>query len=225
MYKYIVSMTSWPKRISDVGITIFSLLMQTIRPQKIILNLSTAEFASIGDLPDDIHALLKVFFPLFEINWISGPNTKAFKKVIPIIERCKHDEYFILSADDDIIYLPGYAEKMVSILNAYPSNYITPGTWGNHVHGYAMIYNSKWFTDNLLYSLSKTDMDSICSSDLWISEVLAHEHISPIVIPEITQLFVNKELTDTALSQQYTTIPYEQRKTYCKQAIRRFYGK
>lgn len=225
MKDYIVSMTSWKGRIKDAGSSIFSLLTQTIKPKKIILNLSAAEFSSMDALPTDIRLLSKSYFPFFEINWISGKNTKAFKKVIPTIQRYKHNDYAILAGDDDMLYLPNYAEFMLSLLEAYPRNYFTPGTWGRHVHGYAMIYSTKWFTDDLLYSLTSADMDVICSSDLWITDVLTHENISPMVVPEISTLFIDMKKNDTALSKQYTSIPYERRRDACVKAIRRYYGK
>jgi len=189
------------------------------------LNLSTAEFASIDALPTDIKLLSQHLFPYFEINWVTGVNTKAFKKVIPTIQRYRNDNYAILAGDDDMLYLPRYAEFMLSLLNSHPQKYFTPGTWGKHVHGYAMIYNPKWFTDDLLYSLLPSDMDKICSSDLWLSDVLAHEKIVPMVVPELTNFFLDMHKHDTALSKQYTAIPYEKRREACIKAIRRYYGK
>ena len=225
MIDYIVSLTSWKGRINDVGLTIYSFLTQSIPPKKIILNLSTAEFTSTTMLPRDVKLLLKSYFPFFEINWVTGKNTKAFKKVIPTIQRYRNDNYAILAGDDDMLYLPSYAEFMLSLLSTYPKKYFTPGTWGKHVHGYAMIYNPKWFSDDLLYSLSPLEMDNICSSDLWISDVLAHENIAPMVVPEIANMFIDMKKNDTALSKQYTAIPYETRRNACIKAIRRYYGK
>lgn len=41
--------------------------------------------------------------PEFRINWVEGPNTKAMKKVFPILEYLD-DEDIIIWTDDDILF-------------------------------------------------------------------------------------------------------------------------
>ena len=58
--KIIVSLTSWPKRISNVAHVIYSLLNQEIPPDLIELNLCIIEFPKKeNNLPDDLILLLK----------------------------------------------------------------------------------------------------------------------------------------------------------------------
>ena len=59
--RIIVSMTSYPKRITNVSKSIFYLLnKQTVKPDEIHLWLSTEEFPNKEkDLPDDLQKLLE----------------------------------------------------------------------------------------------------------------------------------------------------------------------
>ena len=220
---YIVSMTSWEKRIAACGGTIFSFLRQTIPPKKIILNLSVEEFPGLDNIPDDIKTLQDKLFPFFEINFVEGANTKAFKKVIPSIQKYKHSNIDIIAADDDIYYMPNYAEYMLGLRNEHPNCYFTPGTWGEHVHGYAMIYSPTWFKNDLLFSLTDDEMEQICSSDLWLTACLHDAGIEPFVDNNIENLMANKKLTKTALGNQYSKIPLNERLAIISNAISRYY--
>ena len=54
----LVSMTSWYRRINNVKRVLDTLLIQTIRPYKIILNLCTEDFPNMEeDLPEDLLTL------------------------------------------------------------------------------------------------------------------------------------------------------------------------
>ena len=52
--KVIVSLTSYPKRINTVWITIETLLRQSFKPDKIILWLATDQFDGIESLPTEL---------------------------------------------------------------------------------------------------------------------------------------------------------------------------
>lgn len=106
MKDYIVSMTSWKGRIKDAGPSIFSFLTQTIKPKKIILNLSAAEFSSMDALPADIRLLSKAYFPFFEINWIPGKTPRHSKKL------------FLQFSDINIMIMPYLLAMMICYI--YP---------------------------------------------------------------------------------------------------------
>ncbi len=95
----IVSLTSFPFRIPTLHITIESLLNQTMKPDKIILQLSEDEFPNReGDLPEN---LLKLREQGLIINWNKG-NIKSYKKLIPTLKQYPND--IIITVDDDFIY-------------------------------------------------------------------------------------------------------------------------
>lgn len=105
----IVSMTSWKRRINNVPQVYESIMGNTIKPDKFILNLSSDEF-SCGepDLPIDLLALIST--GEIELFWVKE-NTKAFKKIIPTMLRYPND--IIISIDDDFIYPGDFIESFI----------------------------------------------------------------------------------------------------------------
>lgn len=97
--KIIISLTTWKKRISNIPVVLDSILNQTHKPDKIIINLSKDEFINESYIP--INVLQFIHENNIEINWVDK-NTKVYKKIIPTLLKYKHD--LILSIDDDFIY-------------------------------------------------------------------------------------------------------------------------
>ena len=97
----IVSMTSWIKRIKHVKFVVESIMKNTVQPDRLYLNLSKTEFDGI-ELPQDLVDYFNSDERLI-INWVSGPNTKAMKKIFPILTYLKDDD-IIIDADDDILF-------------------------------------------------------------------------------------------------------------------------
>ncbi|MBQ3403605.1 MAG: hypothetical protein IJG65_09605 [Synergistaceae bacterium] len=94
----IVSLTTFPPRIRTVHITIRSLLMQDMKPNKIILWLAEDEFPGKNkDLPAELLSLRKYGL---EINYCE--NIRSYKKLIPTLRL--YPEAEIVTADDDIYY-------------------------------------------------------------------------------------------------------------------------
>jgi lipopolysaccharide biosynthesis glycosyltransferase len=105
--KLIVSLTSYPKRIGSVHLTIKSLLSQTISPSKIILWLASEQFpCGLDGLPKE---LVSCISSNFEIGWCD--DILSFKKLIPTIK--KYPESIIVTADDDILYRNNWLRDIV----------------------------------------------------------------------------------------------------------------
>ncbi len=94
----IVSLTSHPKRINFVYITLNTLLNQTLKPDRIVLYLAENEFINReNDLPKSLLSLK----PLgVEIKWC--PNLYSYKKLVPALKDFPGD--IIVTADDDLYY-------------------------------------------------------------------------------------------------------------------------
>ena len=93
-------MTSWKARIKHVYKTLEILINNSIRPDKVILNLASDEFPKKNkELPLTLLKLLK--YKNFEIYWVKE-NTNVFKKLIPTLNRFKKD--IIITTDDDVLY-------------------------------------------------------------------------------------------------------------------------
>ena len=98
--KLILTMTSWKARINNVYKILEILINNSVRPNKVILNLAIEEFPQKNaELPKNLLDLLK--YDNFEIYWVKE-NTKVFKKLMPTLKRFKKD--IIMTVDDDILY-------------------------------------------------------------------------------------------------------------------------
>lgn len=94
----IISLTSFPKRISSVKYTIYSLLNQSFSADMVILWLAHEEFPNREkDLPKDLVNMTKYGL---KIKWCD--NILAYKKLIPAFE--EYPDSVIVTADDDIYY-------------------------------------------------------------------------------------------------------------------------
>ena len=97
----VISLTSWTKRIDNVKKVVESIMNNTVQPDRVYLNLSKTEFESIP-LPKDLVDYFNSDKRLI-INWVPGPNTKAMKKIFPILDYLQDDD-IIIDADDDILF-------------------------------------------------------------------------------------------------------------------------
>lgn len=100
--KIIVSLTSYKPRINDVKYTIYSLLIQSCPPDRLILWLDEDSFPQREkNLPQDLLELRD--FGL-TIDWCE--NLRSYKKLIPALKKFPDD--IIVTADDDIFYRPNW---------------------------------------------------------------------------------------------------------------------
>ena len=113
MKKIIVSMTSYPERIAYVEKVLDSIINQTIKPDKIILYLSLAQFSNQKILPD--YSKYEQYG--FEISWHDediGPH----KKYYYVMQ--EHPDSIIITVDDDILYNNTMVEELLNYHNQYP---------------------------------------------------------------------------------------------------------
>jgi hypothetical protein len=145
----IVSMTSWPKRIHNVGKVVYSLLKNTVKPDKIICNLSIEEFPNKEkDLPEDLVLLTEC--TCFEIFWVEH-NTNVFKKFIPTLKRFYNNDYFLFTVDDDELYDSTYIETGINALKTNKAVVIANrgnerGVWGGRFCCHSNIFKPDYWT-------------------------------------------------------------------------------
>lgn len=102
----VVSLTSFPQRIMDISYTLYSLLKQTLKPDKTILWLAEEQFPQKeDDLPKDVLDFRKKGL---EIRWCE--DLRSYKKLIPALKVFPHAN--IVTADDDIYYPSDWLEKL-----------------------------------------------------------------------------------------------------------------
>lgn len=110
-----VSLTSYPTRIKDAYYAICSILAQSIKPNKIILTLTTEEFPhQENDLPLYIKKLQKQGL---EILW-AKENLKPHNKYFYVMQ--KYPNATIITADDDILYPPNTIKKLINSYKKFP---------------------------------------------------------------------------------------------------------
>lgn len=104
----VVTMTSWVKRIGNVKKVVESVMNNTLKPDRLYLNLSKTEFEGI-DLPEDLVEYFNSDDRLI-LNWVEGENTKSMKKVFPILEYLDDDD-IIINIDDDALLPKSFIES------------------------------------------------------------------------------------------------------------------
>ena len=110
----IISLTSYPARISTVYNTIISLLYQDIAYKKIILWLAEEQFPmKEKELPSKIVELIS---EKFCIEWCK--DIRSYKKLIPALK--KYPDDIIVTADDDVIYPRDWLHRLVHAYSEHP---------------------------------------------------------------------------------------------------------
>lgn len=104
----IVSLTSYPARLKYLHIGIVSLLQQSKKPYKIILWLKEEEFTHKHLLTQEMQDLEQCGLT---IEWIPE-NIRSYAKLIPVMQ--KYPNALIVTADDDLIYMPQWLETLYS---------------------------------------------------------------------------------------------------------------
>lgn len=112
--KIIVSLTSYPGRIDVVHLTIKSLMLQTYKPDRIVLWLAETQFPD-HKLPEK---LLLLCNKGLEIKFCN--DYRSHKKYILILQEQKEDE-LVITFDDDIIYNVYSIERAVNKHNEFPN--------------------------------------------------------------------------------------------------------
>lgn len=116
--KVIVSLTTYPARINEVAVTIYSLLKQSLKPDEIVLWLGADKFKNREkDLPEN---LLKLKNNGLTIKWCK--DMRSFTKLVPALEMYKND--IIVTADDDIYYNKDWLKKLYECHVKYPRDII-----------------------------------------------------------------------------------------------------
>lgn len=110
----IVSLTSFPARIETVQHTVASILLQSHKPDKVILWLAPEQFpGGTASLPKGLLALRKYGLT---IGWCR--DIRSFKKLIPSLR--KYPDAVIVTADDDLYYERNWLKILYKEYKAAP---------------------------------------------------------------------------------------------------------
>lgn len=100
----ILSLTSFPGRFETLHLTLKSLLLQSVRPDQIILWLYDKD---IAQLPDSVKQLCGDVLSIQSV----AEDSRSYKKLMPALSA--FPEAFHVTADDDIYYRPDWLATLV----------------------------------------------------------------------------------------------------------------
>lgn len=110
----VVTLTSYPARISTLHYTLFTLFTQDFKPHRVMLWLSQDEFARLEmSLSKEILDFRQCGL---EIVWVRG-NLRSYKKLIYALKELP--DSILVSADDDVLYARDWLSKLY---DAYRDN-------------------------------------------------------------------------------------------------------
>lgn len=113
--KIIASLTSYPERINEIALSIKTLFLQTVKPDRIILWLASSQFPNKEhDLPRNLIELVEQGM---EIKFCD--DYKSHKKYFNILQLQQPDE-LVMTFDDDIFYRPTTIQLAVETHEKYP---------------------------------------------------------------------------------------------------------
>lgn len=188
---FTVSLTSFPKRIDNLWMVLWSVYNQTVLPCKVILSLTKEEFpAEIASLPDSIKAFtnkgLEIVF--------NDINLRPHNKYYYALSRIKDQP--VITIDDDFIYYLDSFERLFRLHKNYPDcicanrvqrielkddKYLSYNYWrlvhnmdqGNDLValGYACVLYPSSFRPDILFDLHNIQKLSLRADDLWLKAI------------------------------------------------------
>lgn len=202
----IVSIASYPQRFPFLRYTLVSILRQSLRPEKIIVNLTKEECPNLdSDLPLYLRGLEK-----FGVEYVFlEDNLRPHKKYIYTLHT--YVNKLIVTVDDDVFYPNNIIKKLFDLHKKNPTcvcanrvrriildedgNYMPYSTWplnNSNVKGDdylaigvgGVLYPAYLFKDSDVFNRDKIRLLSLNADDLWLK---AHEIL--LGIPVVTGNF------------------------------------
>lgn len=146
--KVIVSLTTFPKRIGTVWLTVETLLRQKTKPDEVILWLAKTQFDGLDSLPDELLMLQKRGLTIRFCD-----DLRSHKKYYYTMK--EHPEDLVILADDDMFYPYDFVEKLLKLHKDNPNDIVCfmaqmvndfttlPSTW-NRPHINAKVMHSSY---------------------------------------------------------------------------------
>lgn len=217
--KIIVSLTSWKNRIrSNITQTIFSILDGTVSPDAVYLTLSKHEWSQRTDAEyEALEDIIKIcdVYKNFHILMVDGPNTKCFKKLIPVMEKHKDEDCIFITVDDDIIYPSNFVELMVKKHREDESRPVTASYFQRNgmlfMWGGAALYRHAHLAG--YERLLDDDIISTYEDDWFFTYVLLYNHIKPMLAPDEIYYSPSKYIQAIYDDQMYRNGGYDSRRT------------
>ncbi len=198
--KIIVSLTSFPGRITTVWMVVECMLRQTVKPDAIILYLSKKQFSSMDVLPD---SLKRRIGNIFQIKLVENDFRSHKKYFYAFLE---YPDDIVITIDDDIFYPTKMIEDLINQHKKNPDAIICrygckisydkdgnllPYTFWEESYNYHKINffgsgGGTLFTPSKLYK-DVTDINlavKLCplADDVWLNAMVRLKHLDVICI-------------------------------------------
>lgn len=111
----IISLTSYSRRINNVWQVVYTLLCQSLKPDKIILWLSEEEFGNISNLPNNLKKLVKYGLEVRFCKDI-GPHKKYYYTMK------NYPQAIVITVDDDVYYPSNTVELLYKKHLEFPNS-------------------------------------------------------------------------------------------------------
>ena len=173
--RIIVSLTTYPKRINNVAISIKLLLTkQTIKPNEIHLWLSIEEFKNKeNDLPQQLLTIINENNNVF-LHWIEK-NTYVHKR--HEIFKYTTDSDYVFLIDDDVEYDQKLIETVLEKAKLYPNTIITYNKYTFHEYkGRAIIYRENKGNPGPFINKTRWCGQSMIPSAIYPKDILSKEN-------------------------------------------------
>ena len=121
--RFVVSLTTSPKRLIHIEKVINSIYRQNVKPDKIYLYLSEDPYILDEGFKDKIITninllnFIKTNNLLIEINW--EKNIGSYRKLIPLLKKKWNEECIIITIDDDTVYDNDLIKNLVEDYNKH----------------------------------------------------------------------------------------------------------
>ncbi len=141
----IVSLTSYGERISELQYTLYSLVVQSVRPKKILVNLAEKDYTNIPERLKE--------FEKYGVEFNKTEDLRSYKKLIPTLHQYPNE--IIITADDDLFYPKYWLEKLWKGHLNYPNCVICHSTL--HIETKNEEYSYKLWKYNKKFSAPSFD--------------------------------------------------------------------
>ena len=172
--KILVSMTSYPGRIKNVGMAVFLLLTkQTKQPDEIHLWLAEPQFPNKeADLPMDLRKVLA--HPKVVLHWLPE-NTYVHKRHEIFKTAGKDDCVFLI--DDDVRYADNLIETVMGVHQKHPNCIVCYNQYSVHKYnGRRIIYTYPKIPDTPHINKYRWCGQSMIPMSVYPTEILDSEH-------------------------------------------------
>jgi hypothetical protein len=118
-----ISLTTWSERLGVVHLALQSILNQDPAPRSIVLWLASDEIPEDQTLPESLQRTITASNHVIKVRYVPK-NIMSYKKLVPALLDTELHDHCIVTADDDIIYQPGWFSALLDTHIDHPKSIV-----------------------------------------------------------------------------------------------------